>query len=316
VDEGTALAVFLVAWMDGACGKLGGAGRTHLQGLHLIFSILQKSQPLSPLLKMVRKMAVRLDFHFAHTCGTAPSFPPLSTKEMYENPAWIWTSSADVETAQWVAASFALDALMHRACHLHVLAQADRAMNGRLSTDVMLELLDLEIAHQNWTTLPIVSLAESFEQEAQRCAAIPGTQRFLHYDPIRINDRTYCRLLNYWRAIKIYMSLVEYPEIGPGPVSSSRMPIAIQICRTYAALGIRRPNGFRWDGWSLWFAAVAFGGNNHYPLEARWAEQKLDDSGASEIPGLKQVLDKAWDFLCYGGEYLDAVRKFFAKGSY
>ena len=90
------------------------------------------------------------------------------------------------------------------------------------------------------------------------------------------------------------------------------MPLAIDICRTYAAFGIRRPNGRKWDEWSIWFSGVAFGGRNHYPLESQWAYVKLDDSGASELPPLKIVLDNAWDFWSWQGDYLDGVRQCFA----
>jgi len=86
--------------------------------------------------------------------------------------------------------------------------------------------------------LPVVAFAEFIEQQTRLIPPPPQTRRFLHYDPIHIHDRRYCNLLNHWKSVKIYLSYIEHPEIGTGPVSECRIPLAIEICRTYAAFGI------------------------------------------------------------------------------
>src|SRR6202035_1146937 len=143
-------------------------------------------------------------------------------------------------------------------CHMHLTAEQSREEDGSLPPLTMIELIDLEIAHRQWLSLPIIMMADQREREAQKHPAEPLTQRFLHYDALRIHDRQYANLLNHWRGLKIYISLIQYPEMGPGPAMLERVLTAIEICRTYIA-GVQRPGGPPWNLLPLSFAGVAFG---------------------------------------------------------
>jgi len=167
----------------------------------------------------------------------------------------------------------------------------------------------LELAHERWLSLPIVSLALLKEQQIQLLNIPPEAPRFLHHEPMNVVDKNFILLQNYWRAIKIYISYIHDPILGPGPPELARMSLATQICRSYAACDIQRPNGRRWDEWCIFFAATVFGPN--YPLEKRWCFEKIDDSGLCELPALKDVVERSWVFWEFQGNYLDGVRKIF-----
>jgi hypothetical protein len=193
LDEGTALAVFLFAWIDGATGRLAGSAQNHLRGLTGICKVLREQQgELSPLLQLALKFVLRMDFWFAHFRATLPTLPPVTSDEMFAPQSW--TSAADSRAAQWASASFILDALRHKIAHVSILAEADRVANGDLTPDMLFQILDVEIELDRWQQLPIISRAESFEKQAQLEPADPSAPRFLHYDRMRIHDREYCTL--------------------------------------------------------------------------------------------------------------------------
>jgi hypothetical protein len=176
----------------------------------------------------------------------------------------------------------------------------------------MFEFFDLELAHERWLTLPIVSSSLLLEHQAQQMQPSPDAQRLLHHEPRMIVDKSFVLLQNYWRAIKIYVSYIHDPTLGPGPPSLSRMSLATQICRSYAACDIRRPQGRRWDEWCIFFAATV--SRKMYPLEKRRCFEKMDDSGACELPALKDIIEKCWVFWEFEGKYLDGIRRVFTSG--
>jgi hypothetical protein len=303
--------------MDYVSGCYGDVAMNHLRGLSRIFAHLQQGgRKLSPLLMLIWKKIIRMDFYIAHFKGRPPGFPPIPLEEIYEQPDWIHVSSTDDNAAaEWVVATFAIDALRHRACHLSIVAEHDRATDGSLSPLTILELMDLQIAHEKWMSLPVVALAEFIEQQTRLIPPRVSTRRFLHYDPIHIYNRQYCNLLNHWKSIKIYISYIQYPELGPGPVSEHRIPTAIEICRTYAAFGIGESDLesylSSWDAYTLIFPAIAFGGKQNYPIEGRWAYDRIKDSPAVKLPGIKRQYEELWRFCNYSGNYLDGIRASF-----
>lgn len=317
VDEGTAIAVYLLVWMDYVSGCYGDAAINHLRGLSMIFTHLQKGgRKLSPLLMLIWKKAIRMDFYVAHFSGRVPGFPPIPLEDIYEQPEWIQASSNDDSTAaEWAVASFAIDALRHRACHLSIVAEHDRRLNGSLSPLTILELMDLQIAHEKWLRLPIVVLSESIEQQTRLTPPPPETRRFLYYDPIHIHNRQYSNLLNHWKSIKLYLSYIQHPALGPGPISEHRIPTAIEVCRTYAAFGIGESDLdsylSSWDAYTLIFPAIAFGGRENYPIEGMWAYDRIRDSPAARLPGIRRQYEELWAFCNSSGDYLNGIKASF-----
>lgn len=304
VDIGVAIAVYLFAWMDYSSG-FQESGHRHLCGLFLISEHFRK-QGKTGLCIALQKMAIRTDFWHAYMSGRTPAFPALTSEGIYHQPPWIGVFALDTQSSQWAAASFVLDALWHRTCHMHLTAERNREADGSLPPFTMFDLIDLEIAHRQWHSLPIIVLAEQLEREAERQSRQPGTAQFLHYDKMRIHNREYANLLNHWRGIKIYISLIQYPEMGPGPTTLERVPTAIDICRTYIG-GVQRPGGPMWNLLPLGLAGVAFGGESRYPLEANWVLEKIGESGITEFPMMMHIFKRLWKFWSYEGKYLQGM---------
>jgi hypothetical protein len=195
-----------------------------------------------------------------------------------------------------------------------MLAESDRKRYGSISSEVLFDVLDIQVALQKWTKLPIIARAESFEQQVQVHPAFSGTGSFLDHEPVSIHDKQFCTLLNHWKSLKIYITTIEHPTIGPGPVAAHRVPIAIEICRTYAAFGVRRPHLSPWDLFFLNYAGTAFGGEGFYPEETKWVHEKMGDSGAMYIlPTFMLYNREFYNFASYKGDYLDGVRLFFQQ---
>jgi hypothetical protein len=297
LDEGVAIAVYLFAWLDFHSG-FQEAGFKHLRGLFLIAEHFRKKG--SHLHVLIWQMAIRSDFHSAHLSGRAPIFPPLPTNLIYGPPPWTGIFS-ESQQSKWARAAFILDALWHKTCHMIFNAEQERELDGSLPPFTLFDVEDLEHAHQRWLSLPIVMEANSFEPTIEPAA------RFLHHDRLCYSNKLYCTLLNHWRGIKIYISLIRSPVIGPGYSSSGRVPIAIDICRTYAA-AIQEPNVALWNLVPLNFAAIAFGGANRYPLETKWILERFGECGLTELPTLRYMYEKLWDFWSYQGNYMHAMR--------
>jgi len=113
-------------------------------------------------------------------------------------------------------------------------------------------------------------------------------------------------LLNQWRGIKIYISFIRFPEMGPGPPASQRVPTAIEICRTAAA--ICGPKTALWNLVPLGFAGASFGGENNYPLETKWVMKKLLECGIGDLPTMAQFHKRLWRVWGHKGTYLDGMK--------
>src|SRR5439155_24307018 len=94
----------------------------------------------------------------------------------------------------------------------------------------------------------------------------PGGQamQFLEYTRVELTNPFYANLLNHYRSIEIYISLIPQPIWGT--VDHWRFECAVDICRTHAALGEER--NFLTTGkiWGLHLSGVAFGGELLYPV--------------------------------------------------
>ena len=66
-----------------------------------------------------------------------------------------------------------------------------------------------------------------------------------------------------------------------------------------------------WDAYTLIFPAIAFGGIENYPEEGRWAYDRIKDSPALTLPGIRRQYEELWAFCNYSGNYLDGIRASF-----
>jgi hypothetical protein len=88
--------------------------------------------------------------------------------------------------------------------------------------------------------------------------------RFLQYPRATLTNRFYANLLNHYRSIEIYLTLIPRPVWGT--LEPWRFQCAIDLCRTHAALGEER--NFLTTGkiWGLWLCGITFGGPELFPV--------------------------------------------------
>jgi len=187
----------------------------------------------------------------------------------------------NVNNADWADAWFALDGLMHRTCHAAMTIVDLRSRPGLTSYAEMRQLLDsLNAAHAQWRNRKVVRNSDDVErlQELMNEANIDrdGASEqlqssgntvngaFLGYTPMRILDPFFASRLNNWRAIRLHVSLIEEPMWGryDGP----QFVCALDLCRTYAALGEERRYLGAEKAVGLYLAGVAFGGPKMYAV--------------------------------------------------
>ena len=196
-------------------------------------------------------------------------------------------------TAEWALAWFALDNTMHRACH----ASADALRLRRSHTplrqidSIIQSSVDTLLSHhRKWRHRKVVREADEMERQGQLLTftsntnvgfpfdtILPTLQRtvmpttseeaplqFLQYPPKRLTNFFYANLLNHYRSIEIYISLIPKPMWGYP--DSWRFQCAIDLCRTHAALGPER--NFLTTGkiWGLYLAGITFGGHELYAV--------------------------------------------------
>jgi len=156
-----------------------------------------------------------------------------------------------------------------------------RSRPGLTSYAEMRQLLDsLNAAHAQWRNRKVVRNSDDVErlQELMNEANIDrdGASEqlqssgntvngaFLGYTPMRILDPFFASRLNNWRAIRLHVSLIEEPMWGryDGP----QFVCALDLCRTYAALGEERRYLGAEKAVGLYLAGVAFGGPKMYAV--------------------------------------------------
>jgi len=217
----------------------------------------------------------------------------LDEEEEGEHQQWIlrYSDSEDqAHDAEWAEAWFALDALMHRTCHVATQVHKWREDLRRQKDDFLVILIkdkidSLSTAHRKWRERSVVRRRDDEEREktlsltsdldnASLQSIIPGTLReghswtsesgFLDYTPMRIFDPFFASRLNNWRAIKLLISLIRNPEWAPydGP----RFVTALDLCRTHAALGDEKNFLGAEKAVGLFLAGIAFGGPDVYKV--------------------------------------------------
>jgi hypothetical protein len=171
---------------------------------------------------------------------------------------------------------------MHRACHISVTVYLLRnnLPAGPTTESQIRESRDgLIDAHRSWLERPIVRRADDAERLAEAIqrqklhteesnnSRHPGptdSEGFLSYEPLKISDFFLASRLHTWRAIQLYMSLIEEPRWGV--YDSSRVVCAVELCRIHAALGIERNFLGAEKACGLYLAGVTWGGPDMYSV--------------------------------------------------
>jgi hypothetical protein len=164
----------------------------------------------------------------------------------------------------------------------------------QVETQIQLSVNELVESHRKWKLRKIVQDAEEMEIRGEllqvdptspdttpttfpvdmssifpTASASPSEPKsrplhFLQYPRVTLTNHFYANLLNHYRSIEIYMSLIPRPVWGT--LEPWRFQCAIDLCRTHAALGEER--NFLTTGkiWGLWLCGVTFGGPELYPV--------------------------------------------------
>ena len=190
------------------------------------------------------------------------------------------------ETAEWSNAWFALDALMHRVCHV---ATSIRALRHAPAAETEYQITNLisslTRSHKLWRDREIVSKADGFEQmghllstwsllpsESASPTSVTSSSapegvshaRFLEYPLAKINNLFLASRLNHWRGIELYISLIRDGDLRK--LKGPRFIAAVDLCRTYAGIGIERNYLGGEKSCGLYLAGLIFGGPTMYAV--------------------------------------------------
>ena len=295
VDESVAISSFLLSYLSLIAGDLDNAN-THLKGMLLVFDQLEPgmsdiSEPvISPLTTLIWRMAIRIDFILSIAFGKAPVLPrfnhiftavsyhSLPNEDKEAQIAWIQLNAGkdySAHCAEWAEAWFALDALMHRTCH--VAALVNLLPDPRSDSQVAELTKPIVDEHHKWQERMILAQANEMERMGELRLSEPiatpltipaktSTQiQFLDHSSIHITDSFFASRLNSWRAISLYLSLIHQPLWGMN--SGKELVNALDICRTYAAIRDSEDNFLGAEkAIELYLAGVLFGGPDMYSV--------------------------------------------------
>jgi len=287
IDEILMLSVVMQIGTDFTTGNFP-AIRRHCHGLYLIWLRLKEreehdgenSSTLGALARVIIRMGVRSDFVTAPFFDTFPEWPVFTRKDEEEDRRCFSAYSGisnkmTSDGIEWALASFEIDNLHHR-----VYRFAKRSNIYRTSRDpsaekkIQAEYRQLVRHLDAWKQRRIVNQQELEHGLRQTAEPDPDPRaRFLWYRPEHIENPYCMKLVQQWRAIWIRASTIVHPFSGPEPQSShNRLSIAIDICRTHAALKIDTVLNVAWE--SLYYAGLVFGGKRFYPRECDWIMER------------------------------------------
>jgi hypothetical protein len=309
ITDALAFAVLLHISMDVLSGRMKWSQR-HLRGLFLVFQRLKQQanaqgRDLSPIVRLLQRMIVRTDLAMSSLYADENQFESLAPEEEVADRRWLTQLSGPSKgilprNIEWILASFEVDNLMHRAyafgrhsAELRATFPPDPLAAQKIENDYQSLMQGLEL----WKQRSIVVEQEDIERYARIVTPVPSDPalRFLHHEPLYLQDRYYAKLLNQWRTIMIWVSLIIHPVPGPGPYSHNRYAHAVDICRTHAALGREAFVGPSWQ--CLYFAGLAFGGSKLYPMESRWCLEQLELTGRvfPMVAALVKAMPSVWE---------------------
>lgn len=300
ITEAVAISVSMLVWINSTQMNPSAVDQ-HLRGLYLILQQLGSKSDVrnavtNPLLPQLWRIAIRL----ANTATVlffplTFELPPVDKEQIDIDRQWINVTHPG-ETGEWLFASFAIDNLMRSACHVASQAWELRQSKGKdAESQIKIWVAALLQEHEQWSQLKIVLEADRLEKSLNaEPLNIDTAHTFLDYAPLRICNPIYRNMLNCWHAIYIWIDLIASPNIGPGSKSSTRFRYAVEISRTYAALGkgaMLTPSA----GYTFLMTGVAFGGKRNSPREVQWlfenAIQEVTGSVPVNVPAAVHPLD-------------------------
>ena len=304
IDDSLFASVIMQQAMDIFAGNVNVVKR-HIRGLYLIFERLRKQaanasgnkQSLSPMALLIRRMAARSDSESACLFEEFPQWPVLTPLDEMEDRNWLTkltglSHNMSPNNIEWALASFEMDNLWNRTYTFAKQSDIYRtSQDPQAEEKIQAEYQKLTQSFELWRQRSIVAQQETIELYCEQITP-PSTDpalRFLWHEPLYLDSVYFAKLLNQWRAARIYASIVVDPVPGPTTPFANRFQIAVDLCRTQAALG---KDGFIGPQWQcLFYAGLAFGAENFYPLESNWVLGRLRVIGIA-FPILSPMVEK------------------------
>lgn len=252
VDDSLIYSVYLAACLHSISGELASC-RQYLQALHVL---LQRYQAVPgspghavnppPEMMLIWRMAIRMDHTWA--MGDQESVFPLAAPQEDLHRGWIQllVPHDQPEMVEWILAQFALDDLLTRAINIMKKAILLRKLGTHKEPDKIEAAIEMETKNlfnelNAWTSRPCISIASiqtTLEQCMSEDASLPddaNAVQFLHYPPLKISNKLYGALLVQYYWTFMYLTFITHPQPGPFPVE--RFQAAVDLGRTYAAIG-------------------------------------------------------------------------------
>lgn len=231
--------------------------KRHLRGLYLVYIYLKTHGRLTSTIRFFARLAAQVDYRIACISGELPQWPAFSASEEADDRRWL-SQSKGISTGmrskemEWALAAFEVENLF-RGTYIFAKSTAMlRQMDYQAEEAISLEYEILLQQFELWKQRKIVIEQEAIERFARKVGKyeIDPQMRFLEYDYLPLQDHYYAKLLNQWRAAQIYASTLVLS-------TDNHILMAIDICRTYAALGDDVYSGPHWD--CLFYAGLVLG---------------------------------------------------------
>jgi hypothetical protein len=218
----------------------------------------------------------------------------LSNEEDGIQKAWVQAFAGrhnSPHNVEWAEAWFRIDSLMHKGCHLAVSVKRSRQYSeGESESQVSNLIKSIIKEHHGWLEKNIVSKALEIERASELSSKqhpfeatkqIPNSfpifpsslsvilnQRkpipFLDHEPTHINDCFFACRLNRWRAVNLYLALIQERQwLG---TNGEAFVEAVALCSSHAAhRGECSPFGSD-PAIDLYIAGLIFGGPDMYSV--------------------------------------------------
>ena len=303
VDEAVFAAVIMQIFSDLCLNDICAVQR-HLQGLLLIYKRLQQQAvdscgrqgSLSPLTRFIARLAVVVDFTHAALLGEFPLWPEMTPLDEMEDRKWLTklaflNNNMPRQTIEWALASFEIDNLWHRTYRFAKQSDLYRTSRDTFSEEkIQLEYHKLIQSFHLWKQRSVIIEQKEVERYARSTGKPSSHQfhRFLHHESLYLQNHYYAKILNQWRAARIYATTVAHPVPPSDTEATNRFQVAVDICKTHAALGMEGSFGPQW--WCLFYAGFGFQGPRRNPVECDWIVDRCRGI-ALYFPILKPVIE-------------------------
>jgi len=288
IDESLFAAIMCMVFTDYCMNDML-ALKHHVGGLYLVYKHLQQRRKLTPLSRYIARVAgSKANLRVACYWGDFPQWPVFSDMDEKEDRKWLsakvgFSRGMQSRDIEWALACFEINNLWHRTYTFAKRASIYRAVDPDAEDKISRDYQILQNKFQQWKAREVLINQEINEEFTQLINLSSETvPRFLHHDPLSIQDRFYAKLVNQWRAAQIYASrILSFPP----NLSAS----AIDICRTHAALGQAAFNGPQWE--CLFHAGTVLG-----PLERSWILEQCKAIAAkmTVLVPLVRNMEKVW----------------------